>query len=107
MQKKVKRKFNFRKFLFFIIFLFLLYMGISYLISVKTKNIVILNNNYYSDDDIIYTAGIEDYPKFILLNKNKIKDKLLKLDLIEDVTINKRFGFILEITVKEKRYFII
>ena len=103
MQKKVKRKFNFRKFLFFIIFLFLLYMGISYLISVKTKNIVILNNNSYSDDDIIYTAGIEDYPKFILLNKNKIKDKLLKLDLIEDVTINKRFGFILEITVKEKK----
>lgn len=103
MQKKVKRKFNFRKFLFFIIFLFLLYMGISYLISVKTKNIVILNNNYYSDDDIIYTAGIEDYPKFILLNKNKIKDKLLKLDLIEDVTINKRFGFIFEITVKEKK----
>lgn len=103
MQKKVKRKFNFRKFLFFIIFLFLLYMGISYLISVKTKNIVILNNNYYSDDDIIYTAGIEDYPKFILLNKNKIKDKLLKLDLIEDVTINKRFGFILEISVKEKK----
>ena len=73
------------------------------MISVKTKNIVILNNNYYSDDDIIYTAGIEDYPKFILLNKNKIKDKLLKLDLIEDVTINKRFGFILEITVKEKK----
>ena len=103
MQNKVKRNFNFRKFLFFIIFLFLLYMGISYLISVKTKNIVILNNNYYSDDDIIYTAGIEDYPKFILLNKNKIKDKLLKLDLIEDVTINKRFGFILEITVKEKK----
>lgn len=103
MQKKVKRKFNFRKFLFFIIFLFLLYMGISYLISVKTKNIVILNNNYYSDDDIIYTAGIEDYPKFILLNKSKVKDKLLKLDLIEDVIINKRFGFILEISVKEKK----
>ena len=103
MEKKIKRKFNFRKFLFFIIFLFLLYMGVSYLISVRTKNIVILNNSYYSDDDIIYTAGIEDYPKFILLNKNKIKDKLLKLDLIEDVTINKRFGFILEITVKEKK----
>lgn len=103
MQKKVKRKFNFRRFLFFIIFLFLLYIGISYLISVKTKNIVILNNNYYSDDDIIYTAGIEDYPKFILLNKSKIKNKLLKLDLIEDVTINKKYGFILEISVKEKK----
>lgn len=103
MEKKIKRKFNFRKFLFFIIFLFLLYMGVSYLISVRTKNIVILNNSYYSDDDIIYTAGIEDYPKFILLSENKIKDKLLKLDLIEDVTINKKFGFILEIFVKEKK----
>lgn len=103
MEKKIKRKFNFRKFLFFIIFLFLLYMGVSYLISVRTKNIVILNNSYYSDDDIIYTAGIEDYPKFILLSENKIKDKLLKLDLIEGVTINKKFGFILEIFVKEKK----
>ena len=81
MQKKIKKKFNFKKFVFFIIFIFLLYMSISYLISIKTKNIIILNNNYYSDDDIIYTAEIEDYPKFILLNRNKIKDKLMKLDL--------------------------
>lgn len=103
MQKKIKRKFNFKKFLFFIIFLFLLYMGLSYLLSIKTKNIVILNNSYYSDDDIIYTANIEDYPKFILLNKSKIKDKLLKFDLIEDVTIKKKYGFILEIDVKEKK----
>lgn len=103
MQKKIKKKFNFKKFVFFIIFIFLLYMSISYLISIKTKNIVILNNNYYSDDDIIYTAEIEDYPKFILLNRSKIKDKLMKLDLIEDVTIKKKIGFKLEINVKEKK----
>lgn len=103
MQKKIKKKFNFKKFVFFIIFIFLLYMAISYLISIKTKNIIILNNNYYSDDDIIYTAEIEDYPKFILLNRNKIKDKLMKLDLIEDVTIKKKIGFKLEINVKEKK----
>lgn len=103
MQKKIKKKFNFKKFVFFIIFIFLLYMSISYLISIKTKNIIILNNNYYSDDDIIYTAEIEDYPKFILLSRNKIKDKLMKLDLIEDVTIKKKIGFKLEINVKEKK----
>lgn len=103
MQKKIKKKFNFKKFVFFIIFIFLLYMSISYLISIKTKNIIILSNNYYSDDDIIYTAEIEDYPKFILLNRNKIKDKLMKLDLIEDVTIKKKIGFKLEINVKEKK----
>lgn len=103
MQKKINKKFNFKKFVFFIIFIFLLYMAISYLISIKTKNIIILNNNYYSDDDIIYTANIEDYPKFILLNRSKIKDKLMKLDLIEDVTIKKKLGFKLEINVKEKK----
>jgi len=103
MQKKIKKKFNFKKFVFFIIFIFLLYMSISYLISIKTKNIIILNNNYYSDDDIIYTAEIEDYPKFILLNRNKIKDKLMKLDLIEDVIIKKKIGFKLEINVEEKK----
>ena len=85
----------------FIYFNLILFILISFVIF--RLNIVILNNSYYSDDDIIYTANIEDYPKFILLNKSKIKDKLLKLDLIEDVTIKKKYGFILEIDVKEKK----
>lgn len=103
MKKKVKRKFNFLRFISFIIFLFILYILVSYLIDIKTKNIVILNNDYYNDEVIIETANIENYPKFILLNTNKIKNKLLKLDLIEDVTIKKKWNFILEITIKEKK----
>ena len=103
MKKRVKRKFNIKKFMFFILFLVIVYFGVSIIFSIKTKNIVILNSNYYSDEEIIETAEIENYPKFLKINKKDIKNKLLKLDLIEDVKISKKFGFILEIDVVEKK----
>lgn len=103
MKKRVKRKFNPLKFLSFIAFIIICYFLTVYLLDIKTKNIVVLNNNYYSDEKIIETAGIENYPKFILLNTNKIKKKLLKLDLIENVTIKKKWNFVLELTIKEKK----
>ena len=103
MKKRVKRRFNPLKFLSFIAFIIICYFLTMYLFDIKTKNIVVLNNNYYSDEKIIETAGIENYPKFILLNTNKIKKKLLKLDLIENVTIKKKWNFVLELTIKEKK----
>ena len=83
--------------------LIIIYLIVVLFLNVKTKNIIILNNEYYTDEKIIETAGIENYPKFILLNKKSIKDKLKKLDLIEDVKISKKWGFILKIDVKEKK----
>ena len=103
MKKRVRKKFNFGKFILFILIICLIYFGIKYLCSIKTKNIIIVNNNYYSDEEIIETAGIEDYPKFITLSRKKIKNKLSSLDLIEDVEIKKEFGFVLRITIKEKK----
>lgn len=103
MKKRVKRRFNPLKFLSFIAFIIICYFLTMYLLDIKTKNIIVLNNNYYSDEKIIETAGIENYPKFILLNTNKIKKKLLKLDLIENVTIKKKWNFVLELTIKEKK----
>lgn len=103
MKKRVRRKFNFGKFILFILIICLIYFEIKYLCSIKTKNIIIVNNNYYSDEEIIETAGIEDYPKFITLSRKKIKNKLSSLDLIEDVEIKKEFGFVLRITIKEKK----
>lgn len=103
MKKRVKRKFNPLKFLSFIAFIIICYFLTMYLLDIKTKNIIVLNNNYYSDEKIIETAGIEKYPKFILLNTNKIKKKLLELDLIENVIIKKKWNFVLELTIKEKK----
>ena len=103
MKKRVKRKFNPLKFLSFIAFIIICYFLTVYLLDIKTKNIVVLNNNYYSDEKIIETSDIENYPKFLSLNTNKIKKKLLELDLIENVIIKKKWNFILELTIKEKK----
>ena len=103
MTKKRKKKFNFKKFAIFTLIVIIIYIIIRVLFNIRTKNIIILNNNHYSDEDIIEVSNIENYPKFILLSKNKIKNKIKKLDLIEDVTIKKKIGFILEIDVKEKK----
>ena len=108
MTRKKNKKFNFKRFIILIVLVIILFLVGKYLISVKTKNIIILNNNYYSDEEIIETANIENYPKFLLLSKKGIKNKLMKLDLVEDVTIKKKLGCILEINVKEKKilYFV-
>ena len=103
MKKRVKRKFNIKKFICFIIFLVIIYFVIDYFFSVRTKNIVVLNSNYYSDEIIIETAGIEKYPEFLKLKKNDVKNKLKKLPLINDVKISKKFGYILELDIVEKK----
>ena len=103
MKKNTKKKFNFTKFIIFIIIIILLVLFIRFLLKERTRNIVILNNNYYTDEEIIEKANIENYPKFLLLNKKRIVNKLSKLDLIESVKVKKKWGFILEIEVKEKK----
>ena len=103
MKTKKKKKFNFFKFLLFLIIIAILVLVVRDLLRVRTKNIVILNNSYYSDEVIIEAANIDNYPKILLLNKSRIKKKLMKLDLIEDVKVTKKWGFILQIDIKEKK----
>ncbi len=98
-----KKKFSLFKFFMILMTIAILYLIGSILLSIKTKNIIIIDNHYYTDDQIIESANIYDYPKFILLNPRKIKNNLMKLDLIEDVTIEKRIDFSLRIKVKEKK----
>ena len=103
MKKKVKKKFNFVKFLVFIIIIVILVLGIKYLFDARIKNIVVLNNNYYTDEEIIEACGIENYPKFLTLNKNKLEKKLEEFDLISDARIQKKLDFSVVINVKEKK----
>lgn len=100
--KKKHKKFNVLRFITFIILLIITYFIISYLFNIKTKNIIIIGNEYYNDETIIETANIENYPNFITLNKSKIKRKLNNLELIEEVQINKKYNFTIEINIKEK-----
>ena len=101
--KRKEKKNKFKKIMTIFIIIFVITLLVVYLLDINTKNIVILNNDYYTDEDIIEQANIGDYPKFILLNTSKIKKDLKKLDLIKDVKVKKKLGFILEITVEEEK----
>ncbi len=102
-KKQKKKKINLFRVFIFLIILLVIAITIKFLLDVRIKNIIILNNNYYSDEQIIEAANIQNYPKFLLLNKSKTINKIKKLDLVEDVKINKKKGFVLEIDVKEKK----
>lgn len=100
-KRRVKRKFNFFKFIAFLLIIYILYFIVAKSLTIRTKNIIILNSNYYSDEEIIETAEIEDYPKFITLSKSKIDKRLKTLELIESTEIKKSLDFTLTIKVNE------
>jgi cell division protein FtsQ len=103
MTKRKIKKFNLKKFLIFLILFIVIAIILRIFLNMKLKNIIVLNNNYYNDEEIIETAGLDNYPKFFLINKKKIVKKLKKLDLVEDVKVTKKYGYIIELDIKEKK----
>lgn len=100
--KKVKRrKFNFKKFFKFLLFLCIIIFAIRSLSKVPIKHILITGTNYLTDDEIIEVASIENYPSFINTSSSKIKKKIKSLPLVKSVTIQKKWGFILQINIEE------
>lgn len=100
--KKIKkRKFNFLKFIVFILFFYIIISAFYSLYKVQIKNIVILNNIYLTDEEIIETAKLENYPSFIKTTESLICKRIEKLDLVEKCDVKKKLGFVVEITVGE------
>lgn len=104
MSKKVKRrKFNFKRFTIFILFVLIFIFGLVYILTIRVKHILIKGTHYLSDEEIIETAKLEDYPSYIKYNRFIAIKSLKKNDLIKDIKIKKRLGFIIEIDVIENK----
>ncbi len=101
--KRKNRKFNFKKILIFFVLIIIVALFVRYLFNIRVKNIIILNNAYYTDENIIEMAGLGTYPKLFKVRKSKIRKNLLSLKLIEDVNISVSFSGIVKIDVKEKK----
>ncbi len=72
-----------------------------YLVTMPIKNIYINGNNLITDNEIIESANLYEYPSFLLTNKNKLIKAIKKNKYIKTVNIEKKLGNILEITIKE------
>ena len=101
--KKTKKKRKLKK----IRFLFLLFfiVGISFafikLFDVRIYSIKIKGNKILTDQEVIETAKLEDYPSFFETLSYTIKKRLLKNNYIESVKVTKGFLSV-NITIKEK-----
>lgn len=102
--KKTKKKRKLKK----IRFLFLLFfiVGISFafikLFDVRIYSIKIKGNKILTDQEVIETAKLEDYPSFFETLSYTIKKRLLKNNYIESVKVTKGFLYV-NITIKEKK----
>lgn len=104
--KKVRRRiFNFKKFFCFLLFLCVLIVSGYYLSKEPIKNIVVLGNTYISDEEIIETAKIDNYPSFVTTLSSSIKNRLKKNPIIKDVNVKKSLGYVLTIEIEEYKVF--
>lgn len=100
-KKKKKRVFKIKN-ICIILGILLLLIGITYyLITMPIKNIYIKGNTNVSDDEIIESANLYEYPSFLLTPKNNLIDDIKQNKYIKSVNITKKIGNIIEINIKE------
>ena len=109
MQKKkvIKRKFKWKTFFKFCLFVGILFLLFTYLWNLKTQNIFIEGNTFVKDNDIITTSGFKDYPYLFRLKTKDIEKKVLTIPYIKSVKIKKGIlGVLLLLLLKISLYFI-
>ena len=101
-EKSKKKKIRFKGLIVIILIIYLLFVSGYYLFSMPIKHIEINGNVYLKDSYIIDYLGIENN-SFFKIRKKTIEEKILKLDLISDVTVKKGLFGKVVINVKEDK----
>ena len=98
-----KRKIRYDRILIVLIIVFIIVVFLTFLFNLKITNIVIKNNNYLTDQEIIELAGISNYPESLANSSAEIEQRLKTNDLIKDVKVTKKFLTQVYIEVEENR----
>ena len=102
--KKKKRKINKKRIYTFLIFLILLVFFVYKLFNINIKNIYVLGNEYFTDQEIIDMAKIKNYPKSINNLSFNIKNRLEDNIYILSAKVYKK-GFINRVYIEiEENY---
>ena len=101
--KHKKRKIRYDRILIVLAIIVIMVVFFTFLFNLRITNIIIKNNNYLSDQEIIELANISDYPKSLANSSKQIEDRLKANDLIKDVKVTKKFLTQIYIEVEENR----
>jgi cell division septal protein FtsQ len=101
-----KRRFNIVKLLLALIVLYITGYFIYNLAMIPIKHIRILNTTYLSDQEILNTTKIDNYPSFFLTTSSSIKKKLKTIPYVKNVKVSKKWFCRLYLYIDEyKRLF--
>lgn len=91
MATKRKHRFNFVKFLIFLIFVYIIGFFIYQLFMMPIKHVRILNAKYLSDQEILKISKLDNYPSFLLTMSSSITKKLKSNPLVKNVKVKKKW----------------
>lgn len=100
-KKKIKIRFG-RILLVFLVLFFILYL-FSNLFSFPIKNIYVIGNTLFSDQEIIEMSSLENYPSYFSFTKSQLEKQLEKNTYIENVTVKKKRFKEVYIEIEENR----
>jgi len=92
-KKKINFNINYKKILIVVVILFVISFAIYKLLNIRIKNIYIEGNSILSDQEIIDSAKLRDYPKTFHANSKKIKKDLEKNVYIKSAKVTKSSFF--------------
>ena len=75
--------------------------GCYYILSMPIKNIYISGNNNVSDEEILTLLELDEYPSFLLYNKSNVEKNIINNKYINDISIDKKIGNIVQVEVVE------
>lgn len=75
----------------------------SYVFDIKTKAVIIHNNNLMTDNEILELADIKDYPNFFKFNSRQIEKKLESSPFINKTEIRRGLYFQMHIYITENK----
>lgn len=99
--KVKKRKLKIRNVFIFLLVVLVVLAILSFVSTIKIKSIVVKNNSFYSDWQIIKLAGLENYPETFQNFSPTIEKRLTKNSYIMEAKVTKRWFTTVVIEVKE------
>lgn len=103
MAKKVKRKLNLKRTLFFLLLFYIIGYGFCYLVNKPIRHIEITGNNLVLDSEILRVSKLKDYPTMFKYNSKTLEKKIKSIKLIDEVKVKKSFNNTIKIMIKENK----
>ncbi len=102
-KRKKKRVWKIKNIMIFL-GIILIIVGLIYCGMVSpVKNIYISGNQIVSDQEILSLSTLDEYPSFLLTRSSMIRSKIKENPYIEEVSVQKKFGNVIEISIQEQR----